>query len=662
MLNHISTGLTGFLSGRRFSMALNWLPVSLGQQQEPLHRAVLSLIRMVLGEPHTPSGEDIEFIRSLLREFRVSDSALPLNELPEADLLPMPEMAAVFNSLSPEKKLDLLTISAVIAIRRGTLERCYDFLHSLAEELGIPGEKLDAVTAEQKKHWEQRRRIISSGAGIAVALIVIVIFILTATLLRSLIFGLILAFVMLPLEQFFERRLADRKSALSLIFSSLAVIFTPFRKISSLFSRREGREKNSLDKARTARAVSLTAAVLISVLTAGLLFFSMMSLHYIDNFKTRHQQEISAAVAVIAPKKANVQTTGKPENKPQIQTAVNPPPPQDESFFAPVKHKINSIRRKFSSMTAQQTQTAIPAEKAADDDSRQLETLFAPLLRGLDRLRVKFDSIPLIRMMLDETAKLLDDESSQREIAGMLLKRSGGVLSFAAGVAGWICNIIFDILLTIFFFLLLLTKLADFKRTNRGKDSNMGRYLVQSVFDSSWLPGAREGALAEADRIIGEVIYKLKMWCRGYCILILIDSTVYTSVFYILNVPYFFLLGPLAGCGILLPYLGPVASACITLLVTLAAGGAGASSMQLLGILAAYLIYNGIIEQFILYPLVIGGSLGLTTLETIIVVLLGAIFAGITGMILAIPAAAVLKYLVPQIYRCFSPKARLQEE
>ena len=49
----------------------------------------------------------------------------------------------------------------------------------------------------------------------------------------------------------------------------------------------------------------------------------------------------------------------------------------------------------------------------------------------------------------------------------------------------------------------------------------------------------------------------------------------------------------------------------------------------------------------------IGDSLGLTTLETIIVVLLGAIFAGIAGMILALPAAAVIKYLVPQIYKCW---------
>ena len=62
---------------------------------------------------------------------------------------------------------------------------------------------------------------------------------------------------------------------------------------------------------------------------------------------------------------------------------------------------------------------------------------------------------------------------------------------------------------------------------------------------------------------------------------------------------------------------------------------------------------SDIIEQFILYPAVIGEALGLSTLETIIVVLLGAIFAGITGMIFALPAASVAKFIIPQLYRNF---------
>jgi predicted PurR-regulated permease PerM len=135
--------------------------------------------------------------------------------------------------------------------------------------------------------------------------------------------------------------------------------------------------------------------------------------------------------------------------------------------------------------------------------------------------------------------------------------------------------------------------------------------------------------------------------------MIAIDFCVYTLAFTLLGVPYVPLLGAIAGVGILLPYIGPISSALISVLVTLAVGGADASVMQIAGVIGIYLIHNGIIEQFFIYPAIIGESLGLTTLETIIVVLLGGIIAGIPGLIFALPVASVIKYLVPQIYRCW---------
>ena len=104
-----------------------------------------------------------------------------------------------------------------------------------------------------------------------------------------------------------------------------------------------------------------------------------------------------------------------------------------------------------------------------------------------------------------------------------------------------------------------------------------------------------------------------------------------------------------------MPYIGPIISCLITLAVAVLTG---CTENQILLVPVMYLIYNGCIEQFILYPAVIGDSLGLTTLETIIVVLLGAVFAGIPGMIFALPAASVIKFLVPQIYRCWDKEGQ----
>ena len=65
-----------------------------------------------------------------------------------------------------------------------------------------------------------------------------------------------------------------------------------------------------------------------------------------------------------------------------------------------------------------------------------------------------------------------------------------------------------------------------------------------------------------------------------------------------------------------------------------------------------------ILEQLLLYPVLVGEAIGLTLVETIIVVLLGAVVEGISGMILEVPAAALLKLLVPLFYETMNRRRR----
>ena len=116
------------------------------------------------------------------------------------------------------------------------------------------------------------------------------------------------------------------------------------------------------------------------------------------------------------------------------------------------------------------------------------------------------------------------------------------------------------------------------------------------------------------------------------------------------------ILAVIAGCTILLPFIGPIVSFVLTAAVCIALLESTHLMTALIGISLTYLIINGILEQLLFYPSLVGEAIGLTTLETIIVVLIGALCAGITGMIFAVPAAAVLKFLVPKIYRIWIPK------
>ena len=77
---------------------------------------------------------------------------------------------------------------------------------------------------------------------------------------------------------------------------------------------------------------------------------------------------------------------------------------------------------------------------------------------------------------------------------------------------------------------------------------------------------------------------------------------------------------------------------------------APAAALPLAGVCITYVVINGLLEQLFLYPVLVGEAIGLTTLETIVAVLFGAVVAGITGMILAVPAAALCKFLIPLVY------------
>lgn len=596
-----------------------------------IRRTVVVLIRRVIGLEGEARPEDYEAIRRVLndRSPRELDEILALMDRPAA---PADEAAtaAVLNRLPEESRQRLVSELLQLAVGTGRLGAIREELSRFAAKLGVGEEEFEAIERDHLLRFRRRRRIIKSGAGIAVALIVIVVFILTATLLRSVIFGLIAAYIMLPVEKFFERRLSNRSSILFKISHFCSRLTEPLRLLSIRVRRQPPAALSPAERARRdqrqliAKAVSLTGLTLLLVFLVLATALGIWTGNYVGQLKTSAEVRAAANAAQ------------KQEQDRQVQTEA-----------AASAEAAKPAGEEGANEAA--GDTAAPAEKKA----HHLEVLLEPVLRHIEDLRDRLDRVPIVQYALSELSSALNDEVTQHELIKMFLKRTGGFFAFLAGVAGWVVTVLLDVLLTIFFFLLFLTKIAEFTANNRGDSRDQSRYLVRTVFNGNWLPGAGEETLNEAERIIAGVIDKLKIWLKGYLTLMLVDMTVYTTAFYFLKVPYFFILGPLAGCGILLPYIGPVASAVLTLAVTIAVSGPSASALQLFGIVMAYLIYNGVIEQFILYPMVIGESLGLSTLETIIVVLLGAIFAGIVGMILALPTAAVIKYLVPQIYHCF---------
>lgn len=571
------------------------------QKHEAVRLTVLALIKTILENNGVLDAADVNLVRELLAEQyspgMVEDLVKKMYTLPH---ITADEAALIIRDLPQTDRERLIKSLLVLASNCNYCCNRNTLISDLAQKIGVSESFFQDTKKEVEADKLRRQQMFRSGAGILAALIVIAVFILTATLLKSVIFGLIAAYILLPIEKYFERKLRSQKGVIYLICHSIDNLLKPLKTLSEKITRKDNSQEDAekIIQLKQNRKIIGQAVTLTCIFVAFFAFCFVAVLTTVANNYVHHLTESVKQMSAVA-------------------------------------HTEGGVKGANNAVLQQGTDQIIERSRVY-----------------LENLRLKFESIPMVRFVIDQVSLSLNDDATRREIMGMLLKRTGGLFSFTASILGMIGAILVDLLLSIFFFLLFLTKIAEFSSPS-GSGNKQSEYLVRTVFNGNWLPGATEETINGARKIIGEVINKLRIWVKGYITLMMLDMTVYTTMFYLLNVPYFYILGPIAGCGILLPYIGPIISALLTLTVTLACGTAEISVFKLLGIGLTYLIYNGIIEQFILYPSVIGESLGLTTLETIIVVLLGAIFAGVAGMIFAIPTASVIKYLVPQIYKSF---------
>ena len=130
--------------------------------------------------------------------------------------------------------------------------------------------------------------------------------------------------------------------------------------------------------------------------------------------------------------------------------------------------------------------------------------------------------------------------------------------------------------------------------------------------------------------------HTLALYIRGQLIVCLLMGVVCTIGFSVIGLRYALLLGIVAGILEFIPLVGPLAVALIAVLIAGFSSGTQAVAVALfLGILR-------IVEDFVVYPRIIGYGTQLHPLAVIVAVLCGAELAGVVGIFLAIPMAALM--------------------
>lgn len=143
-------------------------------------------------------------------------------------------------------------------------------------------------------------------------------------------------------------------------------------------------------------------------------------------------------------------------------------------------------------------------------------------------------------------------------------------------------------------------------------------------------------------RLFEEVGDVLRIYVRGRFLIACVMATIYSTGLLILRLPLWAGIGLIAGVMGIIPYLG-VTSGLILALGFATLDGAGVG--RLVGVLIVFVIAQ-MTEDYVLTPRIIGGKLALHPMLVFIALIVAGDLYGLLGLVLAIPALAVLKVFV----------------
>jgi predicted PurR-regulated permease PerM len=142
---------------------------------------------------------------------------------------------------------------------------------------------------------------------------------------------------------------------------------------------------------------------------------------------------------------------------------------------------------------------------------------------------------------------------------------------------------------------------------------------------------------------------QLGNYIRGQLLVSSIVGTLSVIALYSLHVPYFFVIGVMAGLANMIPYFGPIVGALPAILVAVVENG---SLGSVLGIVIAFAMIQ-LLDNVLISPVIVSRSVQIHPLLVIIVILVGSNVGGIFGMLVAVPTFAVAQVIVKELIWSF---------
>ena len=161
------------------------------------------------------------------------------------------------------------------------------------------------------------------------------------------------------------------------------------------------------------------------------------------------------------------------------------------------------------------------------------------------------------------------------------------------------------------------------------------------------LPRSRE---ASAVRLAGECHEVLGAFLRGQLLVMLALAVIYSTGLMLLGLELGLLIGVLAGLASVVPYMGFIVGLSAALAAALFQFGL--APLPLLGIGVVFMV-GQLLEGMLLTPVLVGDRIGLHPVAVIFAILAGGQLFGFTGILLALPVAAVIVVLLRHLHELY---------
>ncbi len=172
-----------------------------------------------------------------------------------------------------------------------------------------------------------------------------------------------------------------------------------------------------------------------------------------------------------------------------------------------------------------------------------------------------------------------------------------------------------------------------------------------------WIPPAFRATVMAVINDIGQVFVK---YLRGISLVVLLFATVQTLIMVFMGVPYAFLFGILFGALYLIPYIGNIIS-CVVLFFTIGLSNATgnflfntSSPWVYASLVTVMFLAVGFIFDHLIYPQMVGNSVGLNPVVSMFVIFCGGALFGLPGMLIAFPLAGSVKIILDRLLKITS--------